>query len=135
MSANPKNQFFPGNGAFTPPDPKSAALEGGMRKEAFIRKLNHILEANLSDENFGLPGLCRAAGVSRSQLFRKMKAAINEAPSDFIRMYRLRRAKELLQKTDMRVSEIAYEVGFRDPAYFSYSFHGAFGVTPSSVRM
>ena len=104
------------------------------KEDAFVEKLKVILEKNLSDENFALPELCHAIGMSRSQLFRKMKALVNEAPSSFIRMYRLHRAKELLERTDLQVSEIAYEVGFKDPAYFSFSFHEIFGMTPSSVR-
>lgn len=110
--------------------------EGGQKGEdAFIEKLKHILEENLSDENYSLPELCRSVGMSRSQLFRKMKALINEAPSTFIRMYRMNRARKLLEETDLSVSEIAYQVGFKDPAYFSYTFHEIFGKPPSTARL
>lgn len=81
-----------------------------------------------------MPELCRAIGISRSQLFRKMKTLVNDAPSRFIRAYRLQRAKQLLETTDLQVSEIAYRVGYKDPAYFSHSFQEEFGVTPGAVR-
>ncbi len=103
-------------------------------EDAFIEKVKAILEEHLSDEKFALPELCRAVGMSRSQLFRKMKALVNDAPSSFIRMYRLHRAKELLETSSLQVSEIAYRVGYRDPAYFSFAFHEAFGITPSLAR-
>lgn len=103
-------------------------------EHAFVKKLCLILDENLSDETFGLPELCRQIGMSRSQLFRKLKALINQSPSVFIRMYRLRKAKRLLETTDLPVSQIAYQVGFKDPAYFSFAFHEAFGCTPTAVR-
>ena len=85
-------------------------------------------------KNFGLMELCKSIGMSRSQLFRKLKALMNQSPSTFIRLYRLGKAKDLLLKTDLPVSQIAYRVGFKDPAYFSFAFHEAFGSTPSAVR-
>ncbi len=103
-------------------------------EDLFIQDLKAKLESNLSDENFALPELCRAIGISRSQLFRKMKTLVNDAPSRFIRAYRLQRAKQLLETTDLQVSEIAYRVGYKDPAYFSHSFQEEFGVTPGTVR-
>jgi transcriptional regulator GlxA family with amidase domain len=63
-----------------------------------------------------------------------MKALINESPSAFIRNFRLNRARKLLEKTDLMVSEIAYLVGYSDPAYFSYAFQEAFGTAPSAIR-
>ena len=72
--------------------------------------------------------------MSRSQLFRKIKALTGQSPSLFIRAIRLERGKELLQTTEMSISEIAYEVGFSTPAYFSDAFLEAFGVRPSEVR-
>ena len=75
-----------------------------------------------------------SAGMSRSQLFRKIKALTGQSPSVFIRAIRLERGKELLQTTEMSISEIAYEVGFSTPAYFSDAFLEAFGMRPSQVR-
>lgn len=72
--------------------------------------------------------------MSRSQLFRKVKALTGRSPSVFIRAIRLERGKELLQTTDMNVTEVAYEVGFSTLAYFSDAFLEAFGVRPSELR-
>ena len=72
--------------------------------------------------------------MSRSQLFRKIKALTGQSPSLFIRAIRLERGKELLQTTDMNVTEVAYEVGFSTLAYFPDTFLEAFGVRPSEVR-
>ena len=103
-------------------------------EDAFIRKIKGILAENIADENFSLPELCLKVNMSRSQLFRKMKALIDESPSGFIRSYRLHRAKDLLQTTSLSVSEIGYEVGFKDPAHFSKSFQEEFGMPPSASR-
>ena len=80
------------------------------------------------------PQLCQKAGMSRSQLFRKMKALTGAAPSDYIRSYRLNKAKSLLENSDFNVAEAAFEVGFKDPSYFSKIFQEAFGVAPSATR-
>ncbi|MCB9297948.1 MAG: helix-turn-helix transcriptional regulator [Lewinellaceae bacterium] len=72
--------------------------------------------------------------MSRSQLFRKVKALTGQSPSLFIRAIRLQRGKELLETTEMNVSEVAYEVGFSTPAYFSDAFTETYGVRPSQLK-
>ena len=108
--------------------------EDFTKDDAFIQKLKAILADNIEDEFFSLPQLCQKIGMSRSQLFRKMKALINQSPSDFIRTYRLQKAKHLLVTTDLTVSEIAYQVGYKDLAHFSKSFNEEFGTNPSATR-
>ncbi|OWY18970.1 hypothetical protein C7N43_25845 [Sphingobacteriales bacterium UPWRP_1] len=103
-------------------------------EDAFIQKITALLENNIADEDFALPQLCQKIGMSRSQLFRKMKALTNQSPSDFIRNYRLHAAKQLLLTTQLTVSEIAYRVGYKDLAHFSKSFTEAFGINPSSFK-
>ncbi len=100
-------------------------------EDAFIQKVLGIIEENYSDENFALPQLCQEVGMSRSQLFRKMKAVTNTSPSQFIRNYRLTKAKFLLETTNLNVSEVAWQVGYKDLAHFSKSFLSAFGQLPS----
>ena len=100
----------------------------------FILKVRKVVEENYSDEHFALPNLCQKIGMSRSQLFRKMKALINESPSAFIRNYRLNKGHELLQNSDMNVSEVAWEVGFKDVAHFSKSFQEKFKMLPSATN-
>jgi len=102
-------------------------------EDVFIQKVKTILEKNYSDEGFALPQLCSKIGMSRSQLFRKMKALVNESPSAFIRNYRLEKAKELLEKGELNVSEVAWKVGFGNLAHFSKAFQERFGVSPSQV--
>lgn len=103
-------------------------------EDRFLQKLVAIVEENLADENFGLPDLCRKAGLSRSQLFRKVKALTGKPTTHFIRSIRLARAKELLETTGMSVSEVAFAVGFSWLNYFSRVFREEFGVMPSEVR-
>lgn len=86
-----------------------------------------------ADNVFGLPQLCQKVGMSRSQLFRKLKALINTSPSVFIRSYRLNKAKILLEKGGLNVSEVAWETGFINLAHFSKVFQEEFGVLPSSI--
>ena len=76
----------------------------------------------------------RLVGMSRSQLFRKIKVLTGNSPSVFIRTIRLNRGKKLLQRTTMNVTEVVYEVGFSTPTYFSDAFLEAFGVRPSELR-
>ncbi|MBI1223796.1 MAG: response regulator [Bacteroidetes bacterium] len=111
-----------------------ASVELENIEDAFMQQLKTILAENISDETFALPELCKKIGMSRSQLFRKMKALSDESPSGFIRSYRLHRAKEMLSTSDLSISEIGYEVGFKNPAHFSKTFHDEFGVPPSDLR-
>ena len=100
-------------------------------EDAFIQKLKKVIGENYSDENFSLPQLCQKIQMSRSQLFRKMKALVGISPSDFIRKYRLEKAKELLESSQINVSEVAWKVGFKDLSHFSKAFHKEFGHSPS----
>lgn len=103
-------------------------------EERFLQKLVQIVEENLSDENFGLPDLCRKAALSRSQLFRKLKAMTGKSTTHFIRSIRLARGKELLETTDLTVSEVVQKVGFNNLTYFSTMFKEEFGISPSELR-
>jgi signal transduction histidine kinase/CheY-like chemotaxis protein/ligand-binding sensor domain-containing protein len=100
--------------------------------DAFLKRIAEAVEANLADEEFSVERLARAVGVSRSQLHRQLKALAGQAPSDLIRSVRLDRAAHLLAARAGTVSEIAYAVGFKSVAHFSYSFVHAYGCRPSS---
>jgi len=102
-------------------------------ENAFVQKVNGIIEANYRDENFSLTQLCHLLAMSRSQLFRKMKSVTDTSPSDLIRSYRLQKAKALLGTGIVSVAEATYQVGFKDPSYFSKMFYDEFGVQPSSI--
>ncbi len=113
-----------------PPEDKSIQME-----DAFLQKIRGIVEQHLPDVEFEIDQLARIVGMSRSQLFRKIKALTGQSPSLFIRAIRLHRGRELLQTTGMNVSEVAYEVGFSTPAYFSDAFMEAFGMRPSAAKL
>ncbi len=103
-------------------------------EDAFLQKVHKILEIHLGNEYFSILDLCKELGMSRTQLYRKFKALTNQPIGHFFRSMRLQKAKELLLTTDLHISEIAYEVGFKSPAYFTRIFKEEFGVNPSKVR-
>ncbi len=103
-------------------------------EEVFLQKLIKTVEDRLDDPDLGVKDLCRAANLSNMQVNRKLKALTGKTPSRFIRSIRLQKAMELLQTTDLNISEIAYDVGFSDPNYFSRSFSEEFGHPPNVVR-
>ena len=115
-----------------PPEPTDD--KGLQIEDAFLLRIRGIVEERLSDSSFEIDQLARLAGMSRSQLFRKVKALTGQSPSLFIRAIRLQRGKELLETTEMNVSEVAYEVGFSTPAYFSDAFTETYGVRPSQLK-
>ncbi len=102
--------------------------------EAFISNLKKAIEAHLGDEAFHSGQLCHILGISRVQLFRKLKALTGSSVSQLVRTFRLNKAKEMLAVTDLNISEIAFQVGFKDPAYFTRAFVREFGVAPSALR-
>lgn len=100
----------------------------------FLQKLQTIVEENLHNSQFGVPELEKKAGMSKMQVYRKLKALLDKTPSAFIRSVRLQKGKELLQNSDLNISEIAYEIGFSDPNYFSRTFQKEFGTSPKDFR-
>lgn len=99
-------------------------------EQNFLDRLAEITEANLNNEQFGVSELAEKAGISRSQIHRKLKSISNQSVSQFIREARLNKAKDLLEKEKLTVSEIAYEVGFGSPSYFIKCFHDHYGYAP-----
>ncbi|MCB9331567.1 MAG: response regulator [Lewinellaceae bacterium] len=116
--------------------PGSSIEDAGRNtiEDEFLSKIRQLIEENISDADYGLAQLCRALHMSRSQLFRKLKALTGQSTTIFIRSIRLYYARELLRTTDLTISEIAYEVGFTSPAYFTRVFTEVFGLAPSALR-
>lgn len=114
--------------------PETEILSHFDIEDSFLQKIHSIIEDNYMDEEFGLPQLCQKTGMSRSQLFRKLKALTNIAPSDLIRKHRLNKAKDLLKSGDANVAETTWKVGFKDPSYFSKIYQDEFGESPSTTR-
>jgi signal transduction histidine kinase/DNA-binding response OmpR family regulator len=99
--------------------------------EKLIEKALKLVENNMSNSDFSVEKLSRELGMSRVHLYKKLTSLTGKTPIEFIRTMRLKRAAQLLGKSQLTVSEIAYEVGFNDPRYFSKYFKTEFGVLPS----
>jgi len=104
------------------------------KEEEFLLQAKSLIEQHLNDSDFGIPQLCQKLGISRSHLHRKLKALTNQSTSIFIRRIRLEKARILLRTTELNVSEVAYQVGFADPAYFSRLYTETFGELPSATH-
>ena len=102
--------------------------------EEFIRQVRAYVEAHLDDPRFGVSELERLMGMSHAQFYRRLERALGYSGNELIRRMRINRAIELMERTDLRVNDIAYETGFRDPAYFSRVFREQLGVTPTAFR-
>lgn len=100
----------------------------------FISEFKAIVEANYTDPAFGVNEICTAIGLSRVQLYRKVKAMLDCSVNDYIQNIRLENAKYLLKTGNMNVAEIAYNVGYTSPSYFSTAFKTKYGKTPSTYR-
>ena len=102
-------------------------------EESFISHLLNFTEQNLSNNNYSIESLCKDIGISRPQLYRKITALTGRAPNDFLRHIRLEKAVTLLKRRAGNISEIALEVGYNNPSYFSKCFADKFGCVPSEV--
>lgn len=103
-------------------------------EDKFLQKIKLVVDKEMGNADFNPNQLSQALGLSSSQLYRKVKAITGTTPALFVRKLRLYKAKELLQTTELNVSEIAYEVGFSSPSYFSRSFAEEFGSPPVENR-
>ena len=114
---------------------KEAAEEQlGSRDQTFINRLRDSIRQNMGDSDFTVERLGEEVGLSRVQLYRKVKALTGQTPVDLLKKARLERARLLVEKTDKSISEIAYEVGFTAPSYFNKCFKDEFGVSPGGLR-
>jgi len=103
-------------------------------EDVFISRFKKIVEQRLHDSDLSVEDLATDMGLSRVQLYRKVKALTGSTPVDLLRKARLARAQILLQESSLSVSEIAYEVGFASPSYFSKCYKDEFGIVPGEVR-
>lgn len=120
---------------FTQTEKLIASLEKSQPQEAaFMQKVNALIKANLDDEHFDSDSLCKAMNMSRTQLFRRMKRLIKQAPANHIKLMRLQKAKELLETTDCTVSEVSFKTGFQAISHFTKVFKKQYGILPSAYR-
>ncbi|MFO7826423.1 MAG: AraC family transcriptional regulator [Cyclobacterium sp.] len=103
-------------------------------KLSFLGKADRAILEHLEEEDFSVNHLADAVCLSRSQVHRKIKTMTGYSASIYIRMIRLKKAKELLTIEELTISEIAYRVGFKSPAYFSQIFKKTFGKSPTASR-
>ncbi|HZV70671.1 MAG TPA: ATP-binding protein [Saprospiraceae bacterium] len=104
-------------------------------EDAFLTRLKTIIEEHLNDAELDVEMICKKIGMGRTNLHNKMTALTGLSTISFVRRLRLQKAKELLATTEMNISEIAYEVGFNDPRYFSRVFSEEFGLPPTEFKM
>ena len=104
------------------------------REDDFIAKIHEVMKAHLSDEAFGVDDLCSILAMSRSQLYRKFRALSHVGIREYLISFRLHYAKQLLKQSDLSVTQIAYEVGFKNLSHFIQRFHTENGVSPGYFR-
>lgn len=107
------------------------SLKTNSIDKKFLNQLIAYIETNYNRQDFQVADLCEELHLSRSQLYRKVKALLGQSISDYIQNVRLQKAEALLKKRELSISEIAYQVGYTSPEYFSTVFKGRYGVSPS----
>ena len=110
-------------------EPMEAVVQSA--ESQFVEKFRTIIQGNLGNSDLNVETISHEMGISRAQLYRKIKSITGISPNDIIREARMKRADRLLETTDKSVSEIAYEVGFSSPSYFTKCYREFFGRTPN----
>ena len=114
-------------------DPKEITISS--LDEKLIKKIVELLELNMKNSTYSIDDLSRDMYMSRTSLYRKVNTITGLSPTDFVRNIRLKKAAELLIKhPELTVVEVAYEVGFNTPSYFTKAFKNLFGVLPSQYK-
>ena len=112
---------------------EAPAEEPQKKEDKFIIRFREYIEQHMSDSNLGVETIGMELGLSRVQLYRKVKALTGQSPVELLRTVRLHKARRLLQDSVKSISEVAYEVGFTSPSYFTKCFKDEFGVSPSEL--
>jgi ligand-binding sensor domain-containing protein/signal transduction histidine kinase/DNA-binding response OmpR family regulator len=112
-----------------PPEIKITTLD-----EQFIEKAMAVVEKNMADADFTVEEFSSQMGMSRTLLYKKILSLTGKPPLEFIRLFRLKRAAVLLQKSQLNVSEVTFRVGFKDTKYFRRQFRKVYGVLPSHYQ-
>ncbi|WP_309568346.1 hybrid sensor histidine kinase/response regulator transcription factor [Parabacteroides faecis] len=111
--------------------PEVMGIEVKSADERFSQKLFDVIEQNISNDKLDVELLCTEIGISRANLYRKLKSITELSPMELIRNKRLEMAAKLLKESEMNVSEIALHLGFNSHSYFSNSFKTFYGCTPT----
>ncbi|MEO0405420.1 MAG: response regulator, partial [Bacteroidota bacterium] len=102
-----------------------------QQEDEFILKFHQVFRSNMDNSDFGIEEYCKNMGMSRSQIYHKLKALTGQSTANYIRKLRLLEAVRLLENKQMNISEVAYAVGFSSHSYFTKSFVSEFGKNPS----
>ena len=102
--------------------------------QQFLDRAKKVVHQNMAETEFSVEDFAREIGMSRVQLHRKLRALVDQSTSEFVRTLRLNKAAELLRQNHGNISEIAYDVGFNNPSYFTSNFSIQFGMSPSEYR-
>ena len=106
------------------------AMAQTQADEEFVKRLDEVIHANLSNADFSTDDMAESMGMSRSNFYRKIKGVLDLSPNEYLRIERLKYAAQLMKEGKDRVNEICYMVGFSSPSYFSKCFLKQFGVLP-----
>ncbi|UOQ74088.1 ATP-binding protein [Hymenobacter cellulosilyticus] len=112
----------------------TATVPANNPDQKFLQDLTAIVEAGLTKTDLSVEDIARSLSISRMQLYRKVKAVLGTGVTDFIQSLRLTKARELLLNEALTISEVAYELGFSSPSYFSTSFKARYQISPSEFR-
>jgi signal transduction histidine kinase/DNA-binding response OmpR family regulator/streptogramin lyase len=115
-------------------DLSPSEIEITSESEKFVKKAIAIVEENMGNPNFLVEDLCREMAMSRVGFYKQILSITEKTPSELIRHIRLKRAADLLERSELYVNEIAFQVGFNDPKYFRKYFKDEFGVTPNEYK-
>lgn len=121
-----RQQLFKNEIEVAPKDITISSLD-----ERLIKKALELIETNINNSEYSIEDLSSDMAMSRSNLYRKIHSITGQAPTDFIKNIRLKKAAELLKEGGLTVVEVAYAVGFNTPSYFTKSFKKMFGVLPT----
>src|SRR5690606_18108494 len=100
----------------------------------FITKVLKYIHDNISNPDLNVENLADELFLSRSQLYRKIKALTGQTANEFLRKVRLEKAKQMIESRDNSISEVSYNVGFSSPSYFSKCFKSHFGILPTELN-
>jgi AraC-like DNA-binding protein len=100
----------------------------------FLQKALTVIHAHIGDEAFDVEHLAQSMAMSRMQLHRRLKALVHLSPVHYIRDVRLTRAKEMIEKEDLTIGEICFQLGFQSQSYFTRAFVEKYGVRPTAYR-
>lgn len=123
----------------TPVATPSGGSDGSIKKvndidNEFYDRFLGIFNSEMGNPELSIEEIASRMGLERSQFYRKIKALTNFAPVELMRNLRLKQAQHLIKNTDKNMSEIAYEIGFSSPAYFTRCYREAYGETPTETR-